>query len=350
MPSRTMKEVSVDVRKGSFAPAYLLHGSEEILKDEMARVIVEQALDPSTRDFNIDQVSAASLDDEGVESLCNTLPMMADRRAVVIRDLDAWKRRAKARSAFLRYLAQPSDSTVVVLLQAGDDAPDKDLARQAVTVNCTPESTRARESWVRRKAEAQGVVLEGDVLRHLVQATDTLTGASLELQKLAALPDGTLMTLELVGDLIGVRHGETALDWRNAIMDGEPGTAVALLEPVLGQSGMSGVKLVNLLSVTLAGVGVARAAYDRGSRGAALTKVAMDGMREARPFGLGSWGDESSRWARWAASWPEPRLQRAVSHTLAADTALKSTTLSGEVGVLTDLTFQLAPSEVMAAR
>ena len=345
-----MKEVSVDVRKGSFAPAYLLHGSEEILKDEVARVIVEQALDPATRDFNLDQVSAAVLDDEAVEALCNTLPMMADRRAVVIRDLDAWKRRAKARSAFLRYLARPSDSTVVLLVQAGDDAPDKDLAKLAVTVKCTPDSARARESWVRRKAEAQGVVLADDVLRHLVQVTDSLTGASLELQKLAALPAGTTMTLELVGDLIGVRHGETNLDWRNAIMDGEPGRAVALLEPVLGQSGMSGVKLVNLLSATLAGVGVARAAYDRGSRGTALARLAMDSLREARPFGLGSWGDESSRWARWAAFWPESRLQRAVSHALAADIALKSTTLSGEVGVLTDLIFQLAPAEMMAAR
>ena len=345
-----MKQVSVDVRKGAFAPAYLLHGSEEILKDEMARVIMEQALDPSTRDFNLDQVSAAALDDEAVESLCNTLPMMADRRVVVIRDLDAWKRRAKAKSAFLRYLDRPSDSTVVVLLHAGDDAPDKDLAKQVTTVNCTPENTRARESWVRRTAAAQGVVFDDDVLGHLVQATGTLTGAALELQKLAALPEGTTMTLELVGDLIGVRHGETSLDWRNAIMDGDPARAVALLEPVLGQSGMSGVKLVNLLSTTLACVGVARAGYDRGSRGGALTGLAMESMKAARPFGLGSWGDESGRFARWAASWPEHRLQQAVSHTLAADTALKSTTLSGEVGVLTDLIFQLAPTEVMAAR
>ena len=345
-----MKQVSTDVRKGSFAPAYLLHGSEEILKDEMARIIVDQALDPSTRDFNVDQVSAASLDDEAVESLCNTLPMMAERRVVVIRDLDAWKRRAKAKSAFVRYLGQPSESTVVVLVQSGDDAPDKELAKLVVTVNCTPENARSRESWVRRTAQAQGVELDEEVVRHLVQVTETLTGASLELQKLAALPAGTTMSLELVGELVGVRHGETSYDWRNAIMDGDPGRAVALLEPVLGQSGMSGVKLVNLLSTTLAGVGLARAAYDRGTRGGSLSNAVMTGLREARPFGLGNWGEEAGRFARWAASWPEPRLKRAVADTLAADIALKSTTLSGEVGVLTDLVFQLAPAEVMAAR
>ena len=345
-----MKQVSTDVRKGSFAPAYLLHGSEEILKDEMARIIVDQALDPSTRDFNVDQVSAASLDDEAVESLCNTLPMMAERRVVVIRDLDAWKRRAKAKSAFVRYLGQPSESTVVVLVQSGDDAPDKELAKLVVTVNCTPKNARSRESWVRRTAQAQGVELDDEVVRHLVQVTETLTGASLELQKLAALPAGTTMSLELVGELVGVRHGETSYDWRNAIMDGDPGRAVALLEPVLGQSGMSGVKLVNLLSTTLAGVGLARAAYDRGTRGGSLSNAVMTGLREARPFGLGNWGEEAGRFARWAASWPEPRLKRAVADTLAADIALKSTTLSGEVGVLTDLVFQLAPAEVMAAR
>ena len=43
-------------------------------------------------------------DPDAVEALCTTLPMMSDRRLVVIRDVESWNKKARAKTAVLRYL------------------------------------------------------------------------------------------------------------------------------------------------------------------------------------------------------------------------------------------------------
>ena len=145
-----------------------------------------------------------------------------------------------------------------------------------------------------------------------------------------------------MASLVGVRHGETIFDWRDAVLDGDAARAATLLGPVLQQSGVTGVKLVTLLGTTVIGVGVVRAAYDRNARGSRLQDAAFQLQRRARVYGLLTWQEEARRWAAWAPHWPAPRIRAAVRTLLEADTALKSTTLSGERGILLDVTMRLA--------
>jgi hypothetical protein len=104
-----------------------------------------------------------------------------------------------------------------------------------------------------------------------------------------------------------------------------------------------------LLGMTLTGVGVVRAAYDRKARGQALSRAAWDALKAGRPWGLAPWPEESANWVRWAERWPAPRLRRALEAALAADIALKSTTLSDERAVLADLVMTLTVGERAAA-
>src|SRR5687768_13673717 len=107
MPAQSFDTVRRALKRGELAPAYYLHGREDLLKDEVARAVVERAIDPALRDFNFDQASAATLDPEAVYALCNTPPMMAERRVVLIRDVEAWKRKTRARSTLLACLDRP---------------------------------------------------------------------------------------------------------------------------------------------------------------------------------------------------------------------------------------------------
>ncbi|HEY0351006.1 MAG TPA: hypothetical protein VGC48_02740, partial [Gemmatimonadales bacterium] len=90
MPAHSMESLFRSLTKGSLAPVYYFHGPEDVLKDEAVSAILDRALDPSVRDFNFDQRSAGPLDAEMVHSLCNTLPMLAERRVVLLRDVEAW--------------------------------------------------------------------------------------------------------------------------------------------------------------------------------------------------------------------------------------------------------------------
>lgn len=351
MPPETPEGALRSVKRGEVAPAYYLHGPEDLLKDELVRGVLDHVLDPGLRDFNLDQRSAAQLDPEEIYSLCRTPPMMAERRVVVLRDIEAWKRRPKSRSAALDYLGKPSRETVLVLVQgAGDEKEDKDLARLAVTVACEPLPADRAVRWIVRRAKRLGVTFEPDAAEHLVRAVGTDLGPlASELEKLASAPGGSAVTAARVADLVGVRHGETLYDWRDAVCDGDPGRAARLLGTVLGQAGASGVKLLMVLGTTLVALGVVRAAYDRGLKGRQLEDAGFQLQKRLRLFGLLSWGEEARRWARWAPDWPSGRIRAALRAAVAADTALKSTTISDERGVLTDLVLRIGVPAVEAA-
>jgi DNA polymerase-3 subunit delta len=351
MPAQTYDALLRSLSKGELAPVYYLHGPEDILKDEAVQAILERALDPALRDFNFDQRSAGQLDPEAVFSLCTTLPMMADRRVVVLREVEGWKRRPKTRAAFLTYLERPAAETVVVLVQgAAEEDPDKDLVRGAYAVACEPLPAERARRWLLRRASRLGIGLEEAAANHLLAAAGGELGpVAAELEKLRALPSEPPLTADQVGALVGVRHGETVYDWRDAVMDGAAGRAVRMIGPLLDQPGVTAVRLVSLLGTSLVGVGLARSHYDRRIRAGGLERLLLERLRQLRIFGLPDWNEESARWARWAADWPAARVRDALRATRDADQALKNTTISGERGILTDLLLRLAVQRSEAA-
>lgn len=339
------------LNKGDPAPVYYFYGSEDVLKDEAVRTVLEKALDPALRDFNFDQRSAAQLDAEEVHALCNTPPMLAERRVVLLSDIEGWKRKTKGRAEFLRYLQRPSAETVVIMVQgSAEQGEDKELAAGAYTVRFDPLPPERARNWLLHQAGKLGLTLEAEAAEHLMRSVGSDLGAlASELSKLASLPPGEPLTAERVGELVGVRHGETLWDWREALLGGQAGRAATLLTAVLAQPGVSGVKLVTTLGTALVGLGIARAHYDLGARGRALEAAVLKTLLSVRPFGLLSYKEEASRWSRWAPCWPNGRIHAALRAARDTDQALKNTTISDERGLLTDLTLRIGIPPAEAA-
>jgi DNA polymerase III subunit delta len=350
-PQQTLDSLFRALQKGSLAPVYYLYGPEDILKEEAIAAILDRALDPSLRDFNLDQRSAGQLDPEAVIALCTTLPMLAGRRVVVLREVEGWKRRPRTRGAFLSYLEHPVPETVVILVQgAGEVVEDKELARGSFTVRCDPLPLDRALRWLQRRTASLKLTLEESAARHLIHAVGgDLNAVAAELEKLAALGSGTPLTIEQVAAVLGIHHGETVYDWRDAVMDDEPSRATALISLVLDQPGSSGVKLVTLLGTTLVGVALTRSWYDRQVRGSALEKRMFETLLRLRVYGLMSYSEESARWVKWAGRWPAQRLRAALRAARDADLALKGITISGEHAVLSTLVLRLAMPQVEAA-
>lgn len=349
MPRHTHDDLLRALGRSELAPVYHLHGTEDILKEEATRAIVDQALQPHERDFNLDQRGAAQLDAESLHALVNTLPMLAERRVVVIRDVEAWKKKAAQRAVLLKYLENPSRDTVLVLVEAApteekrrDYEPDAELAARAYSVDFEPLEPARVARWIAFHAKRLGITFGEGAAEHLAQAAGYQLGAlRAELEKLGSLVGDAPITREQVGELVGIRHGETLEDWVDATLGDEPARALALTGPVLGQAGMSGVRMVTTLGTALVGLRLARALYDKGSKGGALERAIFDRLRQVRPFGIGDWKTVTRNWSRWAPDWPPARLRAAIRLTLEADMALKGTRVSDEAGVLTGLVLRL---------
>jgi DNA polymerase III subunit delta len=329
--------------RGELAPVYYFFGPEDVLKDEATAAVLARALDPSLRDFNFDQRSAGQLDPDEIHGLCNTLPMLADRRVVLLREVEVWRRKTRGRSEFLRYLERPSPETLVILVQgAGEENEDKELTRGTYAVRLDPLSGERALTWMLDRAGKLGLTLEPQAANHLLLAVGADLGAlASELAKLASLPSEESLTAERIGELVGVRRGETQRDWVALVLGDQTGPAVSLLPVILAQPGVSGVRLLTLLGSALVGLGLARSGYDQGARGRGLEDSVFRALLRNRPAGLIGYREEAALWGHWAPHWPAPRIRAALRAALETDLALKSTTVSDERGLLADLVLRL---------
>jgi DNA polymerase III subunit delta len=350
MPRHSYDDLLRALSRGDLSPVYYLYGTEVVLREEALQAMLDLALPAADRSFGLEQTSATDLDPDELHAALNALPMFGARRVLVLRDTEIWKRKTAPRPVLLKYLENPAPGTVVILVE---NAPSEDklreweldgeLAARSYAVEFQPLPPERVVRWVTYRAERLKVRLEPGAAEHIAAACDNDLGAlRTELEKLASLPETSEpLTTRRVGELVGVRHGETAMDWRDAVLSDDTPRAIRLLPPVLNQSGMSGVKLVSQLGTALLGVSIARSHYDRQQRGSALERVVFDAIRRLRPFGLGNWKEEAKNWSRWAVEWPADRLKAAIAAALAADRALKDSRVSDEAGLLTGLVLQL---------
>lgn len=333
------------------APAYYIHGNEGVLKDEALGLILARALDPGTRDFNLDTFSAQQLEPAELPARCATLPMMAERRVVVLRDVEAWQRKGKAKAPAVRYLERPMTDTVLVMVQGNDDDPDDELAAHCVSVECAAPTGDRLASWLDDRLAAQGVAVAPEAREHLIRATGGDLGLlTAEVQKLGGLETDGPIDVDTVSALVGVRFGETADDWRDALLRDETARALTLIPRLLETSGVSGVKLVIALGTALLAVQWARATAEQYRiRDVALAnRIKSELLFKVRP-NVGSYEPVSRLLAEVTGRWPMSRLRIATRAALDADIALKSTTISDEAGILADLVLALGASRARKA-
>lgn len=342
MGALTFDALFRSLKRGAPDPVYYLYGSEDVLKNEAIGALLDRAVEPGSRDFNLDQRSASDLDAESFHALVNTPPLLATTRAVVIRAVDQLRKTSAAYKEITRYVTAPNPSTVLILVQGGSDKPDPAMLRGATSVQVEPLPPERVARWMAHRAKALGLAIESEAGELLLEAVGhDLSALATEMDKLAAALGDQPAGVGDVASLVGIRRGATLTDFVAAVLDRNAGAALAILDPVLEQAGMSGVRIVIALGSALIGTALGRAELDAGVSPERLPDVLFRRLLAARPFGLGNWKDEAARWTRWAGQWSAGELRAALRGALDADRALKSSTVTDDRGILTELVLRL---------
>ena len=327
-----------------FDPVYVLFGDDEFRKDGAVRDLVEAAVDPSTRDFNLELRRGAELSAETLDALLGTPPMLAERRVVVIRDVDKLKKDARAMLG--RYLARPASDVLLVLVAPAGAKLDKELSQRGVAVEFEPLTGDRLPRWVSYHAEhVLGRAITPEAVALLIEATGPdLTQLALELEKLASYATDAIDE-HAVSEVVGIRRGESLGDLLDAVAAKDAATALALLRGVLQQPKTTAVSIVmNLTTQTLA-LAYGVASRERGTPARALYNEYMTLLRESGAFPGRPWGEAVNAWTKHTERWSDAELDDALEALLQTDAALKETRLSSPEQLLTTLVLRLCSAD-----
>jgi DNA polymerase-3 subunit delta len=286
-------------------------GAERVFVDDAITSIRAAVLSGGLADFNHDRVSLRERRLPEVLSLCLTLPVMAPRRLVEVRDADAIN--DADIDALVRYLDAPAAETVLMLVCGEVDLRaklPKLLEKHRAAALCRFDHPKDREmpGLVLRRARKLGLTLApgaADALAVTVGADLTLLERALE--KLAVAVDGEISARDVAAHVADT-HLEDAFAFVAAVAACDRAQAIgaaALLQAAREEP----LRLIGLLAWQLRQVALARALLDEGK----------DAAKELRLF-----GDRAAPVIRAAKTLSPERHARRLVMLAEADVALKS--------------------------
>lgn len=317
----TEKELMERIKSGTRG-VYLLYGEESYLTEQYVRLIIKNTVDEAFDAFNLQRFDGQQMTLEQLTDAVESLPMMADRKCVTVRDYDCGSGDTDRLAAIVSRLP---DSCVLVFWQMTVQ-PDKrkngwksilDIAERNGTVmkferKTADEAARLLVSGAKRRgcalamADAHFIVeMVGNDLQQLIN----------ELDKLCALAvDGTI-TREVI-DAACTRNLEAKVfDLSKMIIAGNGTAAYALLDQLFAAR-EEPVSILGVLSSAYADYYRARAARNAGVPAKSLAtdfKATYKGKE---------WRLDSA--ARGVARLSTDLLRDSIAILADADTALKS--------------------------
>lgn len=332
-----MPAFTAALEKGKFARAYFFHGDDDFLKEEQVRALIARATDAPTRDFNLDQLRAPDLDTGVLALVLQSLPLMAERRMVVIRDAGTLTK--DIRATLSAYLAHAPPETLLLLVAPALSKPDPALLALTSSLEFKRLNEEELGTWVAARVAEVGSTITPGAITLLCSATENdlilLTG---EIDKLRSFTNGAEITESDVTAVVGIRHGETLGDLLDAVAMRDAPAAIALLDQVLTLPKTSGVPIVMALTTQTLAIGWAVAAVARGLPPYRVGQELIALLKE-NPSSLAGrpWGEGVKSWARALRLWNEQSVDRALALLLAADKALKDTRTSSDSQLLATL-------------
>lgn len=278
MTVRARKDLERELKQGKLAPVYLLFGPEGYLRDEAARAITDEALrDTLLREFNEFTFNLAQTDVHSAIAAAEQLPMMASRRVVRLRDFN--KLVEFDEEVLLRYLARPSESTVMLFVAEDVDKRRKlsrTLLQECAAFEFTYLKVPELRAWARNYLKSLKSEIDEQTLQQVIElAGNDVRILSNELNKLAiaALPGGRI-TPDVVNALVGRSRELSNFELADHLIARNRRRALETLKHLLAD-GAEPVMLIGLIASNYHRLALARELLARGSRQDVFKQVPM---------------------------------------------------------------------------
>jgi DNA polymerase-3 subunit delta len=214
----TFDDLRSELAQRRFAPVYLFYGEEDFLAEQATDLIIDSVMSAEQQGFNLDVVYGSDADTRDILSHASSFPMMADRRVVVVRELDKLANKELLSS----YLEHPSPSTCLVLHSGKPDfrrKPYVTAKRFATVIRCEPIREHQIASWIGKRVTQQGRKIDAEAVKILAAYVGTsLREIQNELDKLYIfVGEKQAIVSDDIRAVVGVSKEYNIFELQNAI-------------------------------------------------------------------------------------------------------------------------------------
>ncbi len=250
-----LEELRAELAKGEPRPAYLVVGEEPLLRDDAVAALREATLGPAGGDFDFERFDGARTDPGALVDAVRTLPVLAPRRLVLVREPEGGRGSRSLGDALAAAVAAAGEAggkTVLVVVAASADRRSAWVkAFGAARVDCeAPRRARDVAAFVRAEAGRQGVSLgrgAAELLAERIGPQLLLLRQEIEKAALLAGP-GEEVTRAHVGSAAVDVAEEPVWDLTDAIGEGRGADALHVLTRLRGAGAPAPVVLGALVS------------------------------------------------------------------------------------------------------
>lgn len=231
-------------------PLIFLYGKERFLIDRALQAVKAAVLTPATRDFNYDPYFGKEAGPAKILACAKTLPMMAKRRLVLVRDADEFS--ADELLAFSKYIESPAPETCLLFLAEKVDLRLRFFTlfkKHGLLVKLDPLSDRQLPGFVEAEAKRLSLALKPGVAARLAEEIGSDLGQLADaLERLCCyVPAGKPVQVSDVEQVVVTTRQHSVFELIDAVGQSDRSLALSLLSDVFSQREPA-LKLLALLS------------------------------------------------------------------------------------------------------
>ncbi len=289
----TPAELSKRIRNNSVPSLLLLYGSEPYLLNRTLNQLLAVTVPEEARDFNFQTFYARESTPEQILDNARTFPVFAQRRAVVVREIDKFK--AEEHDALLSYVHDPLPETCLVFIAEKIDKRKnffQAVQKNGELIEFKTLYDNQLPAFVKEQVAAANFRMTEDAAAEFSRRSGTnLQEIVGELEKLFQyVGKKEIIDVADIRAIVSDTRIDTVFDMTNAIGERKTGEAIRLLRRLLDES-LAPLMILSMLTRHFRQLWMTRELLDGGggradiSRRLAINPYFIDGiMSQSRLF------------------------------------------------------------------
>ena len=237
------KELKAHIKSGEFYPIYLICGDEDYLKKTYTDMIASKNVEPAFESFNLQKFEGKGLDLGDVFEQASIMPMMSDKRCLIVEDYKLEGANDKDISHISAYVESCPETSIVIFVQKNPEFSLSKAKKAADIIAkygavCTLNKRTGNDliKPLISSANKQGCVLTSQMANYLVsQVGDDFNVLINELHKVCGYAAGGEITKAHI-DAVAVKTDDVKIYYlTKALMSKDFDKAYKVLHTLLKQ-------------------------------------------------------------------------------------------------------------------